>query len=120
MRCPIDTFGTRETCIRTKCVAIRVDEPVRALRLEAFLPPQPDHLHAVARAVDPRLDAADEPIAEQDRQHVPAPPPLGRRVEELPDVVELEQRAEEAAVPDQRIERREERDRRRRLRRRFE
>src|ERR671919_1570500 len=48
------------------------------------------------------------------------PSALGRRVEELPHVVELEQRAEQIAVPDQRIERREERDRRRWLRRRFE
>ncbi len=53
----------------------------------------------------------------EDRQHVPAPSSLRRRVEELPDVVELEQGSEQRPVPDERVERRQERDRRRRLRR---
>ena len=52
---------------------------------------------------------------EEHRQHVPAPTPLGWWDEELPDVVELEERPEQAAVPHQRVERRQERDGRRRL-----
>jgi hypothetical protein len=51
------------------------------------------------------FDPADEPVAAENRQHVPPPTPLGRRHEELPHLVETEQGPEEAAVPDQRIER---------------
>ena len=70
--------------------------------------------------VDPRLDPADEAVPEDDRQHVPAPAALRGREEELPHVVEVEQAPEQGAVPDQRIERGEERDRGRRLRRRLQ
>src|SRR5687768_7813215 len=120
VRRPFGAVDAGEAHVRAQRIAHRVDEPVGAHRLESLLPPEPEHLYASGSAVDARLDAAGQPVAEEDRQHVPAPPPLGRRVEELPDVVELEQRTEEAAVPDQRIERREERNRGRRLRRRFE
>src|SRR5262249_56969856 len=70
--------------------------------------------------IDARLDPADEAFAEQDRQHVPAPAPLGRRVKELPYEFEVEKSAKEGAVPDEWIERWEKCDRRRRLRRRSE
>ena len=50
---------------------------------------RPEHLHLATSAVDARLDPADEAIAEEDRQHVPAPTPPGRRDEELPHIVEL-------------------------------
>jgi hypothetical protein len=50
------------------------------------------------------FDPADEPVAAENRQHVPPPTPLGRRHEELPHLVETEQGPEEASVPDQRIE----------------
>ena len=62
-------------------------------------------MHPPAGAVDARLDPAHEPVAEEHRQHVPAPTPLRRRHEELPHIVELEQGSEEAPVPDQWIER---------------
>ena len=70
--------------------------------------------------VDPRLEPADEAVAEEHWQHVPTPAALRGRHEELPHVVEAEEAPEEAAVPDQRVERGEERDRGRRLGRPFE
>ena len=73
-----------------------------------------------ARTVDLWLDAADHAVTEDDREDVVAEVPLLGRVEEIPHVIELEQRREERAVPHQRIERREKRDGRRRLRRRWQ
>ena len=67
-----------------------VDEAIGAARSEAVLPPEAEYLHLAASAVDPQLDPADEAVAEDHRQHVPAPTPLGWREEELPDIVELE------------------------------
>ena len=96
------------------------DEPFNAARCKPILPPNIEHVHASLVAVDPRLDPADEAIAEDDRQHVPAPTALGRWVEELPDVLELEQAPEKAAIPDDRVEGGNERDGRRRVRWRFE
>ena len=61
-------------------------------------------------AVDPRLDPADQPVAEQDRQDVVAPASLLLRDVDLPDVVEAVERAQEVAVPDVRVERGEEGD----------
>src|SRR5439155_25899885 len=81
-------------------------------------PPGVEHVHASLGQVDPRLDPADEAVAVNDRQHIPAPTPLGRWDEELPYVLELEQAPEEAPIPDDRVERGNERDGRRRVRRR--
>jgi hypothetical protein len=67
-----------------------------------------------------RLDPADEPVPEDDREDVPAPTALFRWEEELPDVVEVEQAPEEGSIPHDRIERGNERDGRRRVRRRRE
>ena len=60
--------------------------------------------------VDPRLDPADEAVAEDDREHVIAPTALRRREEALPHVLEVEQAREEGGVPQQRVERGDERD----------
>ena len=106
-----------EAQVGAERVAHRVDEALGAARREAVLPPEAEHLHAAAGAVEARLDPADEAVAEEHRQHVPTPAPLGRRDEELPDVLELEQGSEQSPVPDQRIERRQECDGGRRLRR---
>ena len=86
-----------------------VDEAVRRQRVEAVLPPQPEDSQNARLAVDPRLDPADEAIAEVDRQDVVAPAPLDLRDVDLPEVVEAVERAEELAVPSERIERGEER-----------
>ena len=67
VRRPLETLGSSEPEVGGQRIAHRVNEPVGALRLEAVLPPEPDHLHPPAGAVDPRLDAADEPVAEEDR-----------------------------------------------------
>ena len=75
-------------------------------------------MHASLVPVDPRLDPADEAVPEDDRQYVPAPTALGRWEEELPDVLELEEAPEEAAIPDDRVERGNERDGSERVRRR--
>ena len=49
--------------------------------------------------LDPRLDPADEPVAEQDRQDVVAPAPLRGRDVDLPEVVEVVQAPQEARGP---------------------
>jgi hypothetical protein len=90
-----------------------VDEPGRAdgvEGIEAVLPPQPENAEAPCPAVDPGLDTAHEPVAEQDRQDVVAPSSFRGRNVDLPDVVEAEQPTEQVAIPDERVERREERD----------
>src|SRR5439155_11565532 len=102
VRCPLVPAPACEAEIGPQCLAHRVDEAVGPPRLEAFLPPDAEHLHPLARAVDPRLDPADEPIAEEDREYVVAPPALALRDIGLPDVVEVVQRAHEVAVPDER------------------
>ena len=89
-------------------------EPVGRQRVEAVLPPQVEDCAATRPPVEARLDPADEAIAEQERQDVVAPATLRGRDVDLPDVVEVVQRAQEVAVPDERVERREERDARRR------
>ena len=66
---------------------------------EAVLPPDAQDAHRARRPVDARLDAADEPVAEQDRQHVVAPAPLGLGHVDLPDVVEAEEVAQQVAGP---------------------
>jgi hypothetical protein len=81
------------------------------------LPPDVEHLHASAVAVDPRFDPAGEAAAEDDREHVIAPPAPGRREEALPHVVVAEQARQEGGVPHQRVERGDERDAGDRLRR---
>ena len=120
MRRPREPVGAREAEVRPERVAHRVDEAVNAAWREPVLPPDIEHVHASLGPVDPRLDPADEAIPEDDRQHVPAPTAFGRWEEELPDVLELEQAPEEAAIPDDRVERGDERDGGRRVRRRFQ
>ena len=100
----------REAHVRAESVAHRVDEPLSPTWREAVFPPDVEHLHTAFSPVDPRLDPADEAVTEEHRQHVPTPPALRGRHEELPHVVEAEEAPEEAAVPDQRVERGEERD----------
>ena len=79
-------------------------------RVEAVLEPQPDDAEHALAPLDPRFDPANELVAEQDRQHVVAPAPPGLRHVDLPDVVEPVQVTQQRAVPDERVERSEERD----------
>jgi hypothetical protein len=65
----------------------------------SLLPPQAEHLHPVAVAVDPRLDATDEVVAEDDRKHVVAPTAFRTLEKALPDIVEVEQAREQRGVP---------------------
>src|SRR5690349_7331460 len=116
MRRPVDSRRLREPEVRAQCVAHRIGEPLRPAWRKAVLPPDVENLHARVVAVDSRLETPDQSVAEDDGQDVPAPPPLFGRHEELPHVVEAEQVAEQPAVPDHRIERREECDRGGRLR----
>src|SRR5205814_6455052 len=80
---------------------------------ESFLPPQSKHSQNIGLAIDARLDPPDEAVAVQDRQHVVAPAALGLGDVHLPEVVESEEVAQQAPVPDQRIQRRDEGDLRR-------
>src|SRR5215211_6073195 len=120
VRRPLEPVRLREAEVSAQRLLHRVHEALDPARRKAVLPPEADDLDAPAVAVDPRLDPADEAVAEQDRQHVPAPTALGGWVEELPDVLEVEQRLKKGPVPDDRIERRQKRDGGRRLRRRSE
>ena len=63
----------------------------------------------VPGTVDPRLDATDEAVRKRigSTYQPSVVSPAERR---LPDVVEAEQGAEQAAIPDERVEGREERD----------
>src|SRR5436190_9231448 len=120
MRRPLEPAGAGEREVGAKRRAHLVDEAAGAPRLETLLPPEPEHLHHAGGAIDSRLDPPDEAVPEEDREHVVAPPSLALGDVHLPDPVEVEERLEEAAVPHQRVERREERNRRRRVGRRGE
>src|SRR6185295_13122782 len=88
---PLEAGRARKAQVGVKRVAHGVNESVGATRCEAVLPPHIEHLDAPLVPVDARLDPADEAVSEDDWQHVQAPTPLGRRVEQLPHVVEIEQ-----------------------------
>src|SRR5262249_128425 len=92
-------------------------EAVGTPRREVVLPPETEHLDPLAVSVDARLEASDEAVAEEDREHVPAEAPFRWLVEEVPDVVESEQGRKQPSVPDETVEGREEGDGGRRLRR---
>src|SRR5262249_42620415 len=105
-----------EAEIGVERVAHRVDETLGTARREAVLPPDAENLYFAVFSLDARLDPPDEAVSEDDREHVVAPAAPGRREEALPDEVEVEQVREERGVPQQRVERRDERDRGGRLR----
>src|SRR5487761_563485 len=92
---PLDAVRLREAHVGAERLAHRVDEPLCTARLEAVLPPDGEHLDAGSVPVDPRLDPADQTVAEDHREHVVAPPSLVRLEEALPDVVEIEQAREQ-------------------------
>src|SRR5262249_22101242 len=110
IRRPLEALGVRKAEIGTKGVAHRLDEPSGVARRKAVLPPGAEHLHAVRLPVDPGLDPPDEAVAEENRQHVVTPATLLGLEEPLPDEVEIEQLLEERGVPEQRVERGDERD----------
>src|SRR5450759_3610272 len=56
-------------------------EPGRFERGEAGLPAQTQNTHGATLAVEPRLDATHQSVAEEDRQHVVAPATLGGGVD---------------------------------------
>src|SRR5918911_2709212 len=95
VRRPFQTPGTGESEVRREAIAHRIDEAVGPASVETVLPPDVQDAHDAVVALDPRLDPADEAVAEDDRQDVPPPPPLHRRQEELPDVLEAEHVGEE-------------------------
>src|SRR5262245_21859132 len=107
---PREARRARKVQVGAERDAHGVDESVGATRCEAVFPPHVEHLDAAFVPVDARLDPADETRSEDDRQYVPTPTPLGRRVEQLPHVLEVEEAGEELAIPDQRVEGRGERD----------
>src|SRR5206468_240544 len=61
-------------------------------------------------SVEPRLDASDEALAVKHGEDVIAMPSFLYRSVDLPDVVEREELAQQAPVPNERVERREEHD----------
>src|ERR1035437_935730 len=85
-----------------------VDEARHRQRIEVRLPPQAPDPQSPRLAIDPGLDPTDEPVAEQDRQDVVTPAALLLGDVDLPDVVEAVQVAQEVAVPNEGIERRQE------------
>ena len=65
VRRPLEAARAGEAQVGAERVAHRVDEPLGASRREAVLPPDVEHLHAGVGPVDPRLDPADEAVAEE-------------------------------------------------------
>src|SRR5688572_13816373 len=106
----LDRLDVAEPAMRFERARERIDETILGQRVEAVLPPDRHDPERIRPPIDPWLDPANEPVAEPDRQHVVAPSTLRGRDVHLPDVVEPEQRAQHLAVPDERIERRDEGD----------
>src|SRR3954468_6194049 len=79
-------------------------------RLLPVLPPRAEHAQFARLAVVDRLDAADDAVAAQDRQHVVAVLALRQRHVHLQPVAEAPQRLGAVAVGDELVERREERE----------
>src|SRR3954447_7969982 len=98
-RRPLDAIGAGEAQICAERVAHRIHESGGAGGREAGFPPEAEYLDAAILVVDPRLDPADEPVAEEDRQHVVAPPTLLRLEEALPHELEVEEAHEQRGVP---------------------
>ena len=111
---PHDTAHPAERAVRFDRRREGRDEPGLLERVEAVLPPQTSDAERIVLALDPRLDPADQPVAEEDGQDVVAPAALRGRDVDLPQVVEPIEAAQEVAIPDERIERGEERNPRRR------
>src|SRR5439155_21176077 len=72
--------------------------------------PGPEQLELPRLAIEPRLRAADEPVAGQERQDVVAVLALRRRHVHLQPVAEIEQRLGSIAVVHEAVERRKQRD----------
>jgi len=108
--CPFEVIGPCETQIGAERVPHGFDEPVGLARLEAVFPPDAEDLDATLVPVDPWFDPADEAVAEEDREHVPAPAAFRRREEALPHEFEVEELRDERCVPQQGVERGDERD----------
>src|SRR6187200_1799080 len=70
--------------------------------------PGAEHIELAALAVEPRLDPADEAVADEDGQDVVAVLPLRPRHVHLEPVAEVEERLGAVAVVDQSVERGEE------------
>ena len=68
-----------------------------------------DHAQHARLAVVFEVDAGDEPLAEQERQHVVAVHAFGRRGVDFEPEIEVEELAGARAFPDQRVERRQQR-----------
>ncbi len=77
--------------------------------LDAFLEIQRLDLEPAFGAMRLRVEPPDQPAATQDRQHVVTPDALGRRHVDLDPIVEVEHRGHAFAVPDDGIERRQQR-----------
>ena len=85
------------------------ERPGRGRGVDAGLDVGALHAQHAGGAVGLQVDAPDEAVAEQVRQHVVAVDPLRRRRVDLDAVVEVEQPLVAVAVPDQRVERAEQR-----------
>src|SRR5215218_3870963 len=90
VRCPVNRDGAGEAKVGTKRVPHRVHETVDGAQVEAVFPPDVQNTYAAFGALDPWFHPTNEAVAEEDRQHVPAPARLGRRLQELRLVAEHE------------------------------
>src|SRR5205823_2103136 len=103
-----DPLRAAERPVGSEGLCDAIDEPVDRQWLDPVLPPQADDPQDAGLAIELRFDAPDQLVAEQDREHVIAPPALPLGNIDLPDVVEIEQAPEEVAIPHQGIQRRQE------------
>ena len=105
-----DPLCVAEGGMRAKGVRERRDEARLRDGIETLLEPEPEDVKGCLTSLEPQLAPADKSIAEQHRQDVVAPAPFRLGDVDLPDVVEIEQRPEQRAIPDERVERGEEGD----------
>ena len=66
---------------------------------------EPEPSHDESPVFDPRIDAADQPVAIEEGTDIPAPTPLRGWFVHLPYVVEVEDQADQIAIPHERIQR---------------
>ena len=113
----------RARSVAARADASRQDHPIHPARrrvpleardergaIEVAARLRPDRADPERALRDGALEAAHQRVAAKERADVPAEAPQVRRPVDLPAVIEAERRADEGAIPDERVERSEEPD----------
>src|SRR5262250_3043385 len=101
----LDPPGARKTPVRFQGARQRSVEVETVGATHPLLEASRGHPEHLGLPVDPRLDAADQTVSPEEREHVV--PVLARLLGgvDLPDVIEVEELPEQLPVPHQRIQR---------------